>query len=220
MVFLCFLLSATACVPLGLEKGVVGDPRGYNKLGILGPIPLIKDKKGSGLVRDPIDGSYHYGEYVEPDYGKVVWNTFLDELRKRYKGDILAVEQMESAMLVETSKAVSEDPRSLIAKAGGSLGLDGVVVIYLYRWKERRGSDFAVSSPASVGFGVHLIRPGKEKDVISFVYDETQTSLSENLLKIKELAGGGFKWVQASYLASKGMEKAMDKIFGPVLKGE
>jgi hypothetical protein len=78
---------------------------------------------------------------------------------------------------------------------------------FIYRFQDRKGGNFAVDKPASVGFHLHLIE--QERVVKVFQFDETQQPLSENILKFGTFLRRGAKWVTASELAEEGVEKGI-----------
>ena len=124
---------------------------------------------------------------------------------------------------------IHENAESIIAtEFGGSLEEHGIAYttepgqatylnVLIYRFQERRGGNFAVERPASVGFHVHLFQDGKLVKV--FVFDETQQSLFENLFHIFTFFKRGATWITAGELAREGVHKAIDA-FADDLKAE
>ncbi len=82
--------------------------------------------------------------------------------------------------------------------------------VLIYRFQERRGGNFAVERPASVGFHVHLYDGPTLLRV--FVYDETQRPLSENVFRFPTFVRRGARWVTAGELAREGVDKAVDAL--------
>ncbi|MBA4417291.1 MAG: hypothetical protein C0392_05195 [Syntrophus sp. (in: bacteria)] len=82
--------------------------------------------------------------------------------------------------------------------------------ILIYRYEERKGGNFAVEKPASIGFHMHLINNSVLKKV--FVYEEDQQALMENLLTIGKFVKRGGKWVTVERLAEDGIEKGLHKL--------
>ncbi len=80
--------------------------------------------------------------------------------------------------------------------------------VLIYRFQERRGGNFSVERPASVGFHVHFFdRNGLEK---VYVFDETQQPLLENLFRIFTFFKRKGTWITAADLAREGVLKAID----------
>ena len=80
--------------------------------------------------------------------------------------------------------------------------------VYIFRFQERRGGNLAVDRPAGVGLHMHLM----EGTVIgrTFVFDEDQQSLSQNVLGIGKFFRRGAKWITVDELAEEGIIKGTD----------
>ena len=82
------------------------------------------------------------------------------------------------------------------------------ISVLIYRFQERKGGNFAVDKPAGVGFHMHLI----EGTVVgrTFVFDEDQKALSQDILHIGKFFSRGGKWITADKLAEEGINKGTD----------
>jgi len=99
------------------------------------------------------------------------------------------------------------------------LQADAALMGYLYRWKDREGSDYAIRNPASVFFDLRMV--GAEKGSILWEgrFNKTQRSLNENLLDIKTFLKGKGKWMTAEALAEVGLKDLADDLFLFIEKG-
>jgi hypothetical protein len=104
---------------------------------------------------------------------------------------------------------------NLYIKAGKRVEADAVLVGYIFRFKERQGNRVSVESPASVAFDLHLIHVATGRIVWTGHYDETQRSLSENLLDLGTFLKRGASWVTAEELAKGGLENMMRRFPKP-----
>jgi hypothetical protein len=140
----------------------------------------------------------------------------------------LAVEQLEDTSVIYcpvcrrpiVPGSIHDNAVDIIAtEMGGALeerGLDyteepgeaRALNVLIYRFQERRGGNFSVERPASVGFHVHLIEEGRVVGI--FVFDETQQPLSENVFRFFTFLRRGLKWITAEELAREGVDKAVD----------
>ncbi|MBN1627282.1 MAG: hypothetical protein JW944_12230 [Deltaproteobacteria bacterium] len=93
------------------------------------------------------------------------------------------------------------------------LQADAALTGYLYRWKDREGSDYAVKSPASVFFDLRLVSPDNGSILWEGRFSKTQRSLSDNLLDIKTFFKGKGKWMTAEGLAELGLNELTDDLF-------
>ncbi len=82
--------------------------------------------------------------------------------------------------------------------------------VLIFRFEERRGGNFAVERPASVGFHSHLYEGDTLLSV--FVFDETQRPLSENVFRLPSFLRRGARWVTAGELAREGVYRAVDAL--------
>jgi hypothetical protein len=82
------------------------------------------------------------------------------------------------------SEDVSISERLLLVETGKRLHADAVISGTIYRFRQRIGTVFSVDTPASVAFGIHLIRVADGRLIWGRHFDETQHGLSENLFKL------------------------------------
>jgi TolB-like protein len=105
-----------------------------------------------------------------------------------------------------------------VAATGKKLGVDGVLVGHIYRFRQRVGGAASAESPASVAFDLALVRVSDAKVLWKNSFDETQKSLSENLFNIEQYMKTGLRWLTAQELARVGMDQLMMRF--PWLKPE
>jgi hypothetical protein len=82
------------------------------------------------------------------------------------------------------------------------------ISVLIYRFQERKGGNFAVEKPAGAGFHMHIM----QGTVVgrTFVFDEDQQALSENLLGMGKFIRRGAKWITVEELAEEGVIKGTD----------
>jgi len=111
----------------------------------------------------------------------------------------------------DAEAALLDDLRQGLADNGVKYSMgrnDGKSIgIFVYRYQERQGGNFAVDKPASVGFHLHLF--DQKIAVKIFEFDETQQPLMDNILKIGTFLRRGMKWITADQLAEEGIEKGI-----------
>lgn len=93
------------------------------------------------------------------------------------------------------------------------LNADAAVFGFLYRWKDREGSDYAVKSPASIFFDLYIVGPDGGSILWKGRFNKTQRSLNENLLDIRTFFKGKGKWMTADDLAGLGLNDLVDDMF-------
>jgi hypothetical protein len=96
-----------------------------------------------------------------------------------------------------------------LRKVGKELEADGVIMGYVYRYRERKGYPYSVEKPASVAFGIYLIRVSDGALVWKGIFDRTQGSLMENILQVSSFLKHGGKWLTAEELSEVGVDKIL-----------
>ncbi len=114
------------------------------------------------------------------------------------------IHQDAEAVLIDELRQALAD--SGVAYSLGRSDIRGLE-IFVYRYQERQGGNFAVQKPASIGFHLHLV--DHTKIVKIFEFDETQQPLSDNILKFGTFLRRGGKWVTVRRLAEEGIEKGI-----------
>lgn len=116
------------------------------------------------------------------------------------------------------ARIISEDIgiplKRLLVEMGKESGADAVLSGVVYRFRQRVGTGVSVQTPASVGFGVHLIRCADGALLWADHFDETQQNLSENLLKLRTFVERGGRWLTVEELAAHGLTEVMSAFPG------
>jgi hypothetical protein len=117
---------------------------------------------------------------------------------------------------------------TLATEFGGRLAEKGIIItrekdqprhlhVLVYRFRERQGGNFSVVKPASVGFHAHLYEGNNL--VSTFVFDETQQPLSDNVFRFFTFLRRGAKWITAGELSREGVHKAVDALGDALREG-
>jgi hypothetical protein len=159
--------------------------------------------------------------------------TGLESKAKEEQADVLLSRHLYSALsglpdwqIVsdrEVKEAVSSLPRGADATRSKKLGelvyADAVIFGRILRYRERVGEAWGAKSPASVSFVLDLWDVRRGDRVWSARFDETQKSLSENLLGIGDIPKRGVKWLTADELALHGVRKAVNHLHQTLYPG-
>ena len=127
---------------------------------------------------------------------------------------VLPPEKVEEALSNSDQRQFDLNPMRSSIQLGKELDVDFISVGFLYRFEQRVGSSIGVDKPASVGFDVHLVRLKDGKIVWEGKFDETQSPLSENLLKIGSFVRRKASWLTAEELSSVGMDEMLKRFPG------
>jgi hypothetical protein len=99
--------------------------------------------------------------------------------------------------------------------AGQKYNFDTVMITTVNRYREREGSEYVVTTPASVSFSFKLLAVESGRIIWSSDFDQTQKPLFENILRSRS-TGSGFRWLTAAQLASAGLTRKLNSC--PYLK--
>jgi hypothetical protein len=91
-------------------------------------------------------------------------------------------------------------------------GADYLLVPMLLDWRERIGGDLAVKQPARVVLDLYLIDIAEGEIIDRYHFEETQRSLSENLLDLPKFLKRGAQWVTAMELAREALNRGVEEL--------
>ena len=105
------------------------------------------------------------------------------------------------------------DPLPAQARAlGKAVGATAVLCGTVTRYRQREGSAFGVTRPASVAFDLQLVSAASGTVLWSGSFDETQEPLSSNLLNWWQFWEAGPRWMTVEELAHLGVERLLDEL--------
>ena len=160
-------------------------------------------------VRCSICGAVFVTGPVTPGYEKYMTRQLLTFLKAKTTYTLVPPGTGEGVRSKILSESVGLSDRDLLLEMGRRLKADAVVSGTIYRFRQRVGTRFSVDTPASVAFGIHLIRVADGRLVWVRHSDETQQPLSENLFKLSRFIKGGGAWLTAEELAGFGLDNVM-----------
>lgn len=166
---------------------------------------IVPEDLLSGAVRCPLCGMIFSAAKAVGSPETVVEARFLEQLEKsKPKFSVIAGERVAGVYRRVSTASLKTPLRQILRDVGSELGAEGIVIGYVYRFRERKGEPFAVEKPASVAFEIHLIRVEDGVLVWRDAFDRTQSSLMENLLQVSS-----WRWVTAEELAVGGLEQVL-----------
>ncbi len=131
--------------------------------------------------------------------------TLREKTKRSYGGSKSALECEKTVQATEGNRAALRRWSAI----GRCMGVDLLIVPQLIEWRERDGGDYGVVTPAKVVMDTFVIDVRNESLVSRSRFDETQSSLSSNLLEANKFVKRGGKWVMAKDLAQEGLDKAV-----------
>lgn len=160
-------------------------------------------------ARNPLlAGSFRMDQPAEaPEKG--VETLYMEHLRQYPQLEVYSTERVGGIFLRNATESLKATVPDILRKVGEELQADVVVVGYLYRWRQLRGTSYAAEKPASVAFDIQMFRTIDGAIVWRGLFDHTQASLMENLSQISFFFKEGSKWLTAEELARLGLEEVM-----------
>lgn len=162
-------------------------------------------------VRCPLCGQVSLTGPVPPEAPMVL----TEQLRSKVEQLPYTFVFSEESPNVSPSPAMSSNLLDHYVALGRQAGADAVLVGHVFRYTERMGNRYSIQSPASVAFDLHLISTKEARIVWTSYFDETQHSLTENLLKADTFFKRGATWIRADELAASGMDDMMERFPKP-----
>jgi len=204
---LFFLFS---CKPHLLEPETVPELSGLETL-LIFPFKDMAAVYGQNVdVRCPLCGNMFMTGEVSVDAEDVMTDYLTSLMQERTDFKILTPEQAKgiiSGLPPENKKGPSEV--EIIVAAGRAFDADVVMVSHIYRFTERIGTSYAVDSPASVAFDIHLVRVSDGRILWVGSFDETQRPLTENLFKIGAFFKRKWRWITAGEMAASALDDVL-----------
>jgi hypothetical protein len=103
-------------------------------------------------------------------------------------------------------------PEARARRLGQLVYADAVISGRLLRFHEREGESLGAMNPASVAFVLEVWDVKRGDTIWTARFDETQKSLSEDLLNLGQVASRGVRWLRAEELSLEGVKKAVGQL--------
>ena len=95
------------------------------------------------------------------------------------------------------------------AEVGRCMQADVLLIPQLLFWSEREGGPMGIEKPASVTLELFLLDVRTSQLLGRYRFEETQTSLTSNLLTLDKFVNRGGKWITANELAAEGIRAGL-----------
>jgi len=148
-------------------------------------------------------------ERLPPDVERIVtahiYGVLADSSHWRFVPDVTVGDA-----LTEVNPVYVQDDRA--QALGEAVEADAVICGTVSRFVERDGSDFGADEPASVAFRLKLVSTASGEVLWEGEFDETQQSLSGNLLNFWQFWRGGPRWFSAAEFSRMGVERLLEDL--------
>lgn len=170
----------------------------------------VPDDK-SACVRCPVCGHMFRPGSVPSTAGEMMSAELIAWLTASVDKQIVRPSSPDAVEIPPTEcDETRRDTVERLVAAGRRADADAVIIGYLFRFDERVGNDYAASRTASVAFDLHLIDVKSGDIVWKADFDETQRSLSENLVDIDLFIKRRGRWVTADEMARNGLIEMLE----------
>lgn len=178
---------------------------------VLGFSSAITHDEDPGVMRSPFSGAVFMSEQIPPDVPDKMTAILFERLQNHKGFELIGPNKAKGVS--EGLKSSGEDfsEIEILKRIGNAFSADAVMVGYIYRWRERKGTDYSVDSPASAAFELYLIRSNDGAVIWKARFDKTQAPLSENVLNMKSFLKGKGKWMTVEDLAGLGLNELLDQ---------
>ena len=180
----------------------------------IGMMPFLKGRHGSEIgdtLDCPLSQLYFNPERLSRDSDRSLTRYVHEALQKRHGDKVTSLENALEAYGKISKDEPKDTLRTLAVKLGEALESNVMVGGTVWRFEDRSGSAVGSFSPASVAFVVYLIDVASGKILWKGNFNETQRSLSENVLDTWAFFKKGAKWLSADELARYGVREVFKK---------
>ena len=180
------------------------------------PFYAVTHSPNSGVVANPLSGSVFGAGPIHAGGPAVLTTDFFDALSRMRPGfryvSPVATGPIAAGLRRRGFGGVT---RNTFREVGRGVNADAVVACFVYRMMERVGSGAGVTHPASVAIDAMLIRTATGTVLWRARFEQTQQSLSENLLNLGQYVKTGLRWVPVRELAQLGIERMISSFPKP-----
>ena len=211
-ILICFSFAGCSSPKKQIKPRPLAVP--VDKVVFVGIIPALDKASSAAMIMDPLGGSVFEAEPVPPGANVVLTGLIIEKLNEanRYSLIIPTPEQMGDKNFSASFSGYETNVRDSLVKFGKDLKVDAVMVGWLYRWNDRKGSEFAAQSASSLAFDLHLISTSNGSVLWREKFDKTQQSLSENILDFGTFIKSRGMWLTIEDLAEIGVSNVLSEL--------
>lgn len=194
-----FLLSSMLFCLLLLNACVSKAPEPVENINVPEPVINIAILPVVSVAEE--SEKFTYSQLKNQERGVNVLTEIIHNFFSDYNNITILNDEKVDSFEVDYSASGDVQAR-LIAK---NIRADAVMTINLNRYIERDGGKYSVQQPASVAFDYRLIHAESGQTLCSGVFDETQKSLTDNILSFQTVFKRKLQWITAEELTRDGI---------------
>lgn len=204
------LATGSSCQHPQVPKEDKSPVPSFDTIAYIGFRPGLSSSQEPGLVRSTISGAVFSAEPVSEAVAETLSASLFNLLNQRNGQHWLPPRETAAAFSALASSNPTLTDRDIYVRIGQVLSAQGVLGGHVYRWREREGTDYAASRPASVAFDLYLMSAGDGAVLWKARFDKTQISLSENLFDLQTFLKAKGRWMTAGELADLGLAEIVE----------
>lgn len=135
-----------------------------------------------------------------------------------YADSLLRSELAGDPAMRMADSAISGNLNSLVRQVSEETGCEGVLVMTVYKFRQREGSTIATDAPASTSFDIRIYDGNTRHVLWAADFSETQQSLLSDIFSFGKAQSRGFKWITVEELMAQGLKERLE--YCPYLKHE
>jgi hypothetical protein len=181
------------------------------KLAVMPFIRVDTPIQPGGTVSCPLTGATFNTGQIIPGAERVLDDALNGDLSKITAIPFVPYSQTGLVFGQIAGRQFKDNLRKDVMAAGKKLGADAVLVGFIFRFRQRQGTGYAVDKPASVAFDLSVVRVMDGTVLWKNSFDETQQSLSQDLLNLGQYMKHGLSWYTAEELGKIGMTRLLQR---------
>ena len=183
-------------------------PKIYKRVVVLPFIDLARILGTDTSVRGPITRQVFITDEIAPQ-GELFMTKTLRRLLQADPEVQWITSMAQDLNFLSQPNSRKELIRSL-QKVGRQYNADGLLVSYLYAFRDRQGGALGAELPAYVAFEIVLVSVGAGRLVWQQKFAETQEPLNENLFKLGTFIKRKGRWVTAREMATQALKDILE----------
>ena len=159
----------------------------------------------------PLTGAVCTAGPIRDDAEMILTQALREELTLHTDLEVVPPALTRQVASQVVGRGLQYDTRKMISEVGQRLKTDAVLVGYVYRFRERKGSAYGADEGASVAFDLSLVRSEDGSVLWKDTFDQTQQPLTNNILRLGDYMKHGVKWLTADEFGRYGMTRLMEQ---------
>lgn len=200
-------IAVTACAKSPGQPSEVGSLETCKRVVVLPFMDLSTIFGVNTSVRGPLTQKVFVTDEIAPQGELFMTKTLRQLLRAESSVEWLSAPAQDDPHL----PIVNSRPKLIrsLQSIGRRHKSDGVLIGFLYAFRERKGASLGVDSPAHVSFEIVLVSVKSGRLLWQPKFSETQEPLNENLFKLGKFIQRKGRWITARDMAEQALKEIL-----------